>query len=119
MRDDEDDELEHEFQQFKQAACRPSPERRKRQREQFVKIPLWWAEQAARATKTPQAYVWIWLLRLAWEAKAKTFPLPNQKLRQAGVSCEIKRRALAKLEVAGLLKVERRHGKTPVVTLNY
>ena len=58
----------------------------------FVKVPLWWIEQA-------------------------TFPLPNGRLTKQGADRRAKRRALANLEAAGLITVERKDGKTPVVTL--
>jgi len=83
----------------------------------FVKVPLWWIEQATRATRTPQAMVCIWLLYLSWQAKSATFPLPNDRLAKRGAERRMKTRALANLEKAGLITVERRAGKTPIVTL--
>jgi hypothetical protein len=83
----------------------------------FVKVPLWWIEQATRATRSPQALVCIWLLHLAWQAKSMTFPLPNDRLAKRGADRQVKRRALANLEKAGLITVDRRSGKTPKVTL--
>ena len=83
----------------------------------FVKVPLWWIEQATRATKSPQAFVCVWLLHLAWKAGSTTFPLPNGRLTKQGADRRAKRRALANLEAAGLITVEREDGKTPVVTL--
>ena len=52
----------------------------------FVQVPLWWAEQAAQATRTPQAMVWLWLLHLSWKEHSKTFQLPNERLAVRGVS---------------------------------
>ena len=86
-------------------------------KEQFVKVPLWWATEAAKATKTPKALVWIYLLHAAWKAKSLTFPLPNGKLKKAGVTRFLKHRVLRELEAAGLITVERRHGKTVIVTV--
>ena len=83
----------------------------------FVKVPLWWIEQATRATKSPQAFVCIWLLHLAWKAGNMTFPLPNGRLTKRRADRRAKRRALANLEAAGLITVKREDGKTPVVTL--
>jgi len=59
----------------------------------------------------------IWLLHLAWKRKCTTFGLSNTALARYGVSRETKRRALAKLEAAGLIKVERRPGRATIVTL--
>jgi hypothetical protein len=83
----------------------------------FVKVPLWWIEQATRATRSPQAFVCIWLLHLAWQAKATTFPLPNDRLAKRGADKRAKRRALANLEKVGLITVERRPHKAPIVSL--
>ena len=46
-----------------------------KRKDAFVKVPLWWIEQATRATKSPQAFVCVWLLHLAWKAGNMTFPL--------------------------------------------
>ncbi len=83
----------------------------------FAKMPLAWAAAAAKATKTPQAMVWVVLQYMAWKASGETFPLSNVILAKHGVSREVKRRALAALESAGLIVVERRHGRAPLVTV--
>ena len=88
-----------------------------KRKDAFVKVPLWWIEQATRATRSPQAFVCVWLLHLAWKAGNMTFPLPNGRLTKQGADRRAKRRALANLEAAGLITVEREDGKTPVVTL--
>jgi hypothetical protein len=85
--------------------------------EHFVKVPLRWAEQASHATHTLKAFVWIWLLHLAWKAKSNTFPLPNGQLSAHGVHRNTKDRVLRELEKVGLIKVERRPRKTAIVTL--
>jgi hypothetical protein len=92
-------------------------EPRRRRDDPFVKVPLQWAAKAAKATKTPKALVWIWLLHINWKTKSATFPFPNTKLKNAGATRFTKRRALQELEIAGLITVEWRHGKTPIVTL--
>src|SRR5207302_5295811 len=61
------------------------------------------AEQAARATRTPKAFVWLWL-HLSWKAKTNTFPLPNEQLNKHGVNRKVKGRALGELEAAGLIQ---------------
>jgi hypothetical protein len=119
VHDDVNDEIEREFQAFRQAVCKTSQARLKKQRERFVKVPLWWMEQAMQASGSPAGYLCVWMLFLSWKTGSKTIALPNKQLRQAGVSRNVKQRHLAKWEAAGLLKVERRHGKTVIVTLNY
>jgi hypothetical protein len=114
---DEEDEDEKIFQQFKRNACVASPAKRKRQREAFVKVPLWWAQAAAKATRTPKGLVWVELLHVAWKAKSLTFSLPAGQLEKKGVPRETRRRALRELEAAGLIKVAWLHGKTPHVSI--
>jgi hypothetical protein len=91
--------------------------RKQKRKEPFVMVPLSWAERAARATGTPKAFVWLWLLYLAWKAKSDTVPLPNGQLQDHGVHRNTKNRALRELEAAGLIRVTRRRCKTPLVTL--
>jgi hypothetical protein len=89
----------------------------KSKKDAFVKVPLWWAAEAAKATRSPATLVLIDLLYRAWKAKGPTFPLPNMRLSKNGVSRKVKCRVLRDLEAAGLITIERRHGKTPLVTL--
>ncbi len=106
------DWAEKRMQKLKAAA----PVKRKKA-EPFVKVPLWWAEAAAKATKTTKSLVWVELLHVSWKTKRLTFSLPCGKLEKKGVSRETRRRALRELEAAGLINVTWRHGKTPVVTI--
>jgi hypothetical protein len=85
--------------------------------EPFVGVPLRLAAAAAHAIHSPQAFVYTWLLYLAWKARSPTFPLPNDSLAAYGVDRHAKKRALASLEKAGLVTVNRRARKSPVVTL--
>ena len=85
--------------------------------QQFVKVPLQWAADAAKATGTRGAMVWILLLHMAWKTKSTTFPLSNVMLARYGVGREMKRRALEKLEASGQIKIERRWKRSPIVTL--
>jgi hypothetical protein len=90
---------------------------KRKKTEPFVKVPLWWIAEAMRLTRTPAALVCIHLLYASWKARSLTFPFPNGRLKKVGVSREIKRRVLHDLEAGGLIKVERRSRKTPIVTL--
>jgi hypothetical protein len=84
----------------------------------FVQVPLWWAEAAAKATTGgAPALMLIYLLHASWKARSTTFPLPNGYLKQHGVSRDVKRRILRELEAAGLITIERRVRKSPLVTL--
>jgi hypothetical protein len=117
-REEEDDEDEKRFVEMQRAAANLPPRSRgKARKEVFVKVPLWWMEQVAHVTRSPQTFVCVWLLHLSWEAKSLTFPVPNGRLGKRGADRRMKRRALASLEAAGLITVDRQHGKTPIVTL--
>jgi hypothetical protein len=83
----------------------------------FVKLPLWFARAAAKATNTRKALVWIWLVRLAFENRSLEFSVPNGRLRKMGISRHTKDRALRELETAGLIKVDRQAGKTVRISL--
>ena len=83
----------------------------------FVKVPLWWAKAAAKATRAPDVLVWVWLLYKFWDGHGQPVPMANAKLKRWGVSREIKRRVLRDLENAGLITVERLPRKTPTVTI--
>jgi hypothetical protein len=73
----------------------------------FVKVPLWWIEQAAKATDSSPTILLIELLRLRWKTQSNTFPLPNGRLAKLGVSRDVKRRMLLQLERMELISVER------------
>ena len=90
---------------------------RRREADLFSKMPLQWSNAATRAIGSRQCFVLIWLVHLAWKSKSITVSLSNAALARYGVSRETKRRALAKLEAAGLIKVERRLGRATIVTL--
>jgi hypothetical protein len=94
-----------------------APVKRKKTEPPFVKVPLWWAAEAAKATDTVKVIVWIELLHRSWKTKRATVSLPNGKLEKAGVSRFVKYRVLRKLEAAGLITFEWRCGKNPLVTL--
>ena len=101
----------------RQSELEEAAPKKRRKVEPFVKVPLWWIQQAATTTKSSTTLVCIELLHRSWKAKSPTFPLPNGNLRKLGVSREIKRRVLRDLEKGGLITVERPTRKTPIVTL--
>ena len=94
-----------------------APVKRKRKIEPFVKVPLWWVHAAAEATGSPAVLVLIELLHLQWKTRRMSFPVPNARLKNLGVSREVKRRVLRDLQRAGLITVDQRTRKSPIVTL--
>jgi hypothetical protein len=118
VRREDEDEDERAFRALRrEVSVHPGKVVSKRTKETFVQVPLWWAEQVCRATRTPKAFVWIWLLHLAWKAKSNSFAVPNGQLSKSGVHRNTKERVLRELEKAGLIKVERKPRQTPIVTL--
>jgi hypothetical protein len=114
------DEIDFQRAQNVVAISKARPKKRKKAEkasEPFVQVPLWWIEMAAQRAKSPATLVLIELLYAAWKAKSPTFPLPNARLQKMGTSREMKRRVLHRLERNGVIMVERKPHKTPVVTL--
>ncbi len=86
--------------------------------EHFLKgpIPLSWLEVAARLPgKSLHADVALWYA--AGRAKSASIPLSNIASLHFGLDRNAKYRALVWLEEAGLVAVERKLGRAPVVTL--
>jgi hypothetical protein len=89
----------------------------RRDKDPFVKMPVWWAAAFAKANKSPDILMAVELLRRQFETGSMTFSLPNGRLSRAGVSRKVKHRVLRRLEQAKLISVERSPNKNPIVTL--
>ena len=83
----------------------------------FVQVPLEWIEQAARLSRSPATLVLMELLYASWRTKSQTFPLPSARLKQLGVSRDVKRRVLRDLECGRVIEVRRASRKIPTITL--
>jgi hypothetical protein len=46
----------------------------KNKKDAFVKVPLWWAAEAAKAARMPGMLIPIELLHRSWKARSLTFP---------------------------------------------
>jgi hypothetical protein len=97
----------------------PAPRReRARRKRPFVLVDLEAAAQVAAATqRSTGAFVWLLIQYLAWRDKSETVALTNQSLVPYGINRFAKHRAVADLEKAGLIQVERQGTKTVLVTL--
>ena len=86
---------------------------RKRRRRRFIIIPEMWIErlEGARHVSTYRVALRILQRNRQWEGQP--FPLPNNI---GGVSRWAKSTALKELEKAGLVQLERRKRKSPLVT---
>jgi len=88
---------------------------RAKRRQRFVKFPLEWADRLAKINCGPAWPVALYLLYHHWRAGGRPIPLSTVGLKEWGVASRSKRRALTKLEAAGLIRVERRVRKSPLV----
>jgi len=83
-----------------------------------VRIPIGWLSAAARLPgKSLHTGVALWCE--AGSATSSTIPLSNVYSLDFGVDRNAKYRALAWLERAGLVTVERKLGRSPVVTIQH
>jgi len=99
------------------AAVRIKPPRHKLG-EHFLKgpIPLTWLEVAAGLPgKSLNAGIALWYA--AGIARSASVPLSNIASQRFGLDRNSKYRALSWLEGAGLIRVERKLGRAPVVTI--
>jgi hypothetical protein len=80
----------------------------------FVKLPLRWLDRLDEINASGSTYrMATHILRRAWQRRSMTVKLP-----QVGrVSRNGRRAALRKLELAGLITVDRQPKKSPVVTV--
>jgi hypothetical protein len=93
-----------------------APVKRKKARP-FAKVYLDAAARAFAAAQSQKAMVWVWLVHRAWKRQSQTVTVPSGELAKLGVNRESKRRALLQFEAAGLISIDRRPRKTPLVTL--
>jgi hypothetical protein len=91
--------------------------KRKRRVRSYAKVPLELAARAAAAIGDRRLFVWIWLLHRTWQRGSLTVVVSSAALRKFGVSRDVKRHVLKQLEAAGLIQVEWRPHRNPVVTV--
>jgi hypothetical protein len=93
------------------------PKKIRQRRQQFVQVPWTWLERLAQSKSANTYRVAITLLFLHWKANGDPVKLANGMLGMDGVSRFAKHRALAELEQFGLITINRRQRKSPIVTL--
>jgi hypothetical protein len=93
------------------------PRKIQRRREHFVKVPGIWVERLAEARYIATYRVALHLLYLKWKQGGRTVSLANGLLHMDGVSRWAKWRALRELEQLGLINLECRPRKSPVITV--
>ena len=95
-----------------------NPTKPKKRRQHFVRVPWVWMEKliGCRGQTLRVAFV---VLYLDWKAKGQPVKLANKLPQMVGVSRRAKWRALTDLESLGLISVERRARKSPMVQVQH
>ena len=93
------------------------PERIARRRKRFVKLPWTWIERLDKAKSTTTHRLAYRLLNLNFQSHGAPFKLPNGMLGIDGITRFAKYRALRELEELGLIVVERRPKRSPIIRL--
>jgi hypothetical protein len=120
------DDIRARPEDYARAKERPAKKAGERKAPRFTKVPHAWAAALADAKHIKTYPVAIHLLDLAWKEQSRqrwaysfadeiVLPLGNAALAELGVSREQKRRALRELEALGLIQVEWRDDKSPLV----
>jgi hypothetical protein len=100
------------------AAEKVKAEKKSAKREaRFTGVLLKEAAAACKATRNQQAFVWIWLQYLAWDAGYKPFEVTNERLKDYDITRKTKWRALKAFEKAGLISIVRYERNSPVVAM--
>jgi hypothetical protein len=93
------------------------PERIKKRQRQFVQLPLALVDKVACHSRDKTFAVLCYLLHENWKQGGGPIKVPNGFLNKLGVGRGAKSRALKKLERLGIISVERRDRKSPIVTI--
>lgn len=93
------------------------PGKIRRRRSHFISVPMVWFERLIGASG--QTYrIALYLLYLDWRGRGKPIQLANSLLQIDGVSRQSKWRALTDLKRRGLITLERRPRRSPMIKLN-
>ena len=90
------------------------PRKIARRRRHFVRVPWTWVERLRGARGSTYRLALI-LLYLHWKGNGEPIKLANGMLQIDGVSRHAKWRALNELERRGMIVVERRHRRSPLI----
>jgi hypothetical protein len=105
------------YMQVVSADSDPPTRKSRGKKDGFAIVPLEWAADVTEAISAPGYMVFTLLAYLAWKTKSSTFVLSNDYLKPFGVDRDAKHRALARLEKAGVIRIESDGHHAPVVTL--
>ena len=90
---------------------------RPRRKQQFIRVPLVWFDRLEVTNSAATLKVALRLLQLHFRDRGRPVQLGNLALRLACVSRKQKHRALVELAGLGLVHVERRPRRSPIVTV--
>jgi hypothetical protein len=93
------------------------PRKLEKRRKHFVRVPWHWTEALKGAPGQTYALAHH-LLYLHWKNNGAPIKLANGMLEIDGINRHAKWRALSELERRGLVVIERRRRRSPIVTLN-
>ena len=91
--------------------------RSQRRKHQFIKVPMAWADRLGSARYAATLKVAHRLLHEHWRGGGRPVQLANVALARSGVSRHQKWRALRELERLGLVRIESRARKSPIVAV--
>lgn len=93
------------------------PRKIQKRRQHFVMVPWSWVERL-KGVKSAQTYrVALLLLYMNWKGRGTPIKLANVTLETDGVSPRTKWRAVNELERLGLISVEHRSRRSPIIRL--
>jgi len=93
------------------------PKKIQKRQQHFIKVPWFWFEKLQKV-KSAQTYrLALLLLYLHWRGSGGPVKLANGTPKAEGISRQSKWRALVELEQLGLIVIERRSRRSPVVRL--
>jgi len=95
----------------------PAAAKPRRQNREFVRLTREQFDRLTKAKRPSTERVFLHLLFLTWRSPDKPVVLANTGLVAKGIDRHAKRRALLELEALGLIRVERRYRKSPIITV--
>lgn len=98
-------------------ASDPAVAKPRRREREFVMVSREQSERLDKVVNFGTERVFRHLLFLTWRAPGKSVPLGNAALAQKGIERHVKKRACLELEALGLIRVEWRSKKSPIVTV--
>jgi hypothetical protein len=90
---------------------------KRRSREPFTKFPHSWEARLMKAMRISSYRIALHLLYLHWKSTGRPILLSNVALARKGVTRQSKWNALAELTRLGLIKIEKRSRKSPVIRI--